>query len=113
MIFDVKTPDFRAEVLERSKTSPVVVLFWAEWCGPCKQLKPLLMKLAAELPFNLARVDAGTERDLAAQENVRAVPNVRIYRDGTPVDGFSGARTEAQLRAIFENAGIATSLEFD
>jgi putative thioredoxin len=112
MIFDVNPSDFDAEVVERSKTAPVVVIFWAQWCVPCRTLKPVLTKLSHELKFDLARCDAGAE-GAAAQFGIRGVPTVAIYKSGVKVDGFVGTRPEPFVRGLLAKHDIQPSLELD
>lgn len=111
MIFDVNPADFTSEVVERSKTAPLVVIFWADWCVPCKTLKPVMHKLANELKFDLARIDAGAG-DVASL-GVRGVPTVMIYKDGVKVDGFTGARPDPFVRNLLAKHDIKPELEFD
>jgi putative thioredoxin len=111
MIIDVNAADFSADVLERSKTAPVVVLFWAEWCVPCKTLKPVVLKLANELNFDLALIDAGAGS--VADLGVRGVPTLKVFVNGVEVAGFTGARPAPFVRNLLESAGIKETLEFD
>lgn len=107
-VFDATTEAFEAEVLEGSLKTPVLVDFWAEWCGPCKTLGPVLEKLAADYhgAFRLAKVDVDKEQQLAAAFQVRSIPTVVLVKDGQPVDGFSGALPEGQLREFLKQHGI-------
>jgi len=99
-IQEVTTSSFQQAVLQKSHDVPVVVDFWATWCGPCKTLGPMLEKLAAESggSFILAKVDVDTNQELAAQFNVQGIPTVIGFRDGAPVDQFTGALPERAIR---------------
>lgn len=101
---DVSTANFEQEVLEASKTVPVVVDFWAPWCGPCKVLKPILEKLAGEYGgrFKLAKVNSDENQELAAAFGIRSIPDVMAFRDGKPVSHFLGALPESQVRAFID-----------
>jgi len=101
---DVATPDFEREVLEASKTLPVVVDFWAPWCAPCRALTPILEKLAAEYGgrFKLVKVNSDENQELAAAFGVRSIPDVMAFRDGKPAAHFLGALPESQVRAFIE-----------
>ncbi len=98
---------FLDDVLGPSYATPMVVMFHASWCGPCKSMKPLVERLAAELPFVLVGVDGGAERELAASEGVRGVPALLVYKDGKQVGAsLAGAKTEAQIRSYLAAAGV-------
>jgi putative thioredoxin len=101
---DVGLADFAQQVLEESKQRPVVVDFWAPWCGPCKSLKPILEKLAAEYggKFLLAKINSDDNQELAARYGVRGIPSVKAFVDGEPVDEFSGALPEGEVRAFLD-----------
>ncbi|MDP1863838.1 MAG: thioredoxin [Thiobacillus sp.] len=101
---DVGIADFEHAVLEESNTRPVVVDFWAPWCGPCKSLKPILEKLAAEYggKFRLAKINSDDNQELATRYGVRGIPSVKAFINGEPVDEFSGALPEAEVRAFLD-----------
>jgi len=102
--YDVDASNFREIVIEGSKQAPVVVDFWAEWCGPCKVLKPILEKLADEYggKFILAKVDSDRNQELAAQFGVRGIPSVKAIVDGKLADEFSGALPESAVRQFLD-----------
>jgi putative thioredoxin len=99
-MIDVTEATFQSEVLERSLTTPVVIDFWAEWCGPCKQLSPVLEKLAVEYggAWVLAKVDVDANQRLAQMFRVQGIPMVYAVAGGQPVDAFTGVVPEPQLR---------------
>ncbi len=98
--FDVSTQNFKNIVIDGSFKHPVVVDFWAPWCGPCKMLKPILEKLAGEYQgkFVLAKINSDENQELAAQFGVRGIPSVKAIRDGKIIDEFSGALPENAVR---------------
>ncbi len=101
---DVDQHNFREVVLEGSKRAPVIIDFWAPWCGPCRTLKPVLEKLAAEYAgrFTLAKINSDENQDIAAKFGVRGIPAVKAVIDGKLVDEFVGAQPEGQVRAFIE-----------
>jgi len=101
---DITTDRFEAEVIEASKTLPVVVDFWAPWCGPCKALTPVLEKVAKDYAgrVKLVKVNSDENQELSTALNVRSIPNVIAFKDGRAAAQFTGALPEGQVRAFFE-----------
>lgn len=110
-VFDATTAGFEAEVLAKSLETPVLVDFWADWCGPCKTLGPILEKLAAEFNggFVLAKVDTEHEQQIAAAFQIRSIPTVFLVKGGQIVDGFQGALPEGQVREFLTHHGIVAA----
>ena len=97
---DFELKDFREDVIEASKTTPVVIDFWAEWCGPCRTLGPTIEKLAGEAQgrWKLVKVDVEENQQLAAQFQIRSIPAVKMVFEGKLVSEFSGALPEHEIK---------------
>lgn len=103
-MIDVTVENFEAEVVAASMDVPVLVDFWAPWCGPCKSLGPVLEKLETEYAgrFKLAKIDSDQEQQLAGMFGIRSIPTCVLLKGGQPVDGFTGAQTEGQVREFLD-----------
>ena len=104
MAVDVGRHNFDDVVIDGSRERPVLVDFWAPWCGPCKMLAPILDKLATEYAgrFTLAKLNTDDESELASRYGIRGIPNVKAFANGAVVDEFTGVLPESQVRAFLE-----------
>lgn len=103
-IFDATMENFQQKVMEASASTPILVDVWAEWCAPCKQLMPLLEKLAEDYQgaFMLAKVNADEQEQLTSSLGVRSLPTVILVKNGQAVDGFNGALPESEIRKVLD-----------
>lgn len=103
-VFDLTQDRFESEVVEKSHAIPVVVDFWAPWCGPCRSLSPVLEKLAEEYAgaFLLAKINTDENQDLALAFQIRSIPQVVLFQEGKAVDQFAGAIPEAEIRRFLK-----------
>ncbi|NEO80288.1 MULTISPECIES: tetratricopeptide repeat protein [Moorena] len=108
---DVTSSNYATEVLEKSFEKPVLVDFFATWCGPCQLLKPTLEKLAKEYDFVLAKVDIDRNQDLANNFQIEGVPDVRIVTNGDMIPGFVGVLPEIQLREMLARLNLKSELD--
>ena len=103
-VVDIDENNAQQYLIDESFNRPVVVDFWADWCAPCKQLMPMLEKLADEYAgaFLLAKINADEQQGISGQLGVRSLPTVMVFKDGQPVDGFAGAQPETAVRELLQ-----------
>ena len=109
-VIDINQDQFLEEVVEKSKTTPVIVDFWAPWCGPCKQLTPTLESVVAKKngKIILAKVNIDENQGIASQLNIQSIPTVYSFVDGKPIDAFQGAQPESKIEEMVDKMIEAT-----
>jgi len=109
-IIEINQDQFIEEVIEKSKTTPVLVDFWAPWCGPCKQLTPVLEKIVNKKngKIILAKINVDENQGIASQLNIQSIPTVYGFVDGRPIDAFQGAQPESKIEAMIDKLIDAT-----
>ncbi len=113
---DISTAEFMSEVIEASQSMPVIIDFWAPWCGPCKQLTPVIEKIAGEFVGQAKLVKMNTEQypEVAGQMKIQSIPAVVAFVGGKPVDAFMGVKPESEIRKFFEkHAGPSKGIDSD
>ena len=101
-VIDINQDQFLEEVVEKSKTTPVIVDFWAPWCGPCKQLTPALEAVVNKKngKIILAKINVDENQGIASQLNIQSIPTVYGFVDGKPIDAFQGAQPESKIEMM-------------
>ena len=109
-IFDISQDQFVSEVIEKSKITPVLVDFWAPWCGPCKQLTPTLEKIVNSKngKIILAKINVDENQGIASQLNIQSIPTVYGFVEGKPIDAFQGAQPESKIESMVNKLIDAT-----
>lgn len=107
-VIDVTEANFEADVINASMTTPVLLDFWAEWCGPCKTLGPIVEQLAAEYngAFTLAKVNVDVAQQLAGMFGIQSIPMIILVKDGQLADGFPGAKPAGEIREFLSKHGV-------
>ena len=109
-VIEINQDQFLEEVVEKSKTTPVIVDFWAPWCGPCKQLTPTLEKIVSKKngKIILAKINVDENQGISSQLNIQSIPTVYGFVDGKPIDAFQGAQPESKVEAMVDKMIEAT-----
>ena len=109
-VIDINQDQFIENVVEKSKTVPVIVDFWAPWCGPCKQLTPILENIVSKKngKIILAKINVDENQGISSQLNIQSIPTVYGFVDGKPIDAFQGAQPESKIEAMVDKMIEAT-----